>query len=299
MRDAVRIDGRNLDRLAAFLARFDSPDPYALSPAYFAVTGRRGLWLYETPGGGVIVAVHPNLSRMAIVFAPYGSADAAAGYAALEAAGIARDWVSLWGRIPGGAPGSEKLLDWRYPVRVLGTDALRTASGERFRDYRKNLNRAEREGLSYRLFDLARDGDTVVKITSQWAWSHQAPGFSFGDLISPTMRALFVARMLPVAGVVVERAGVAVGFALWEETRQGLANGISGVLAPPVRGGSEFLIKAQVEVLADRGFSELCIGGSETGSLDAFKRKLCPVRSVVLGSRQEAVGQVDVASIAA
>lgn len=289
MREAVRIDGSNLAKLAAFLARFDSIDPYALSPAYFAVTGRRGLWLYEIPGGGVIIAVHPNLVRTAIVFAPYGSAGTATAYAALDAAGLAGDWVVTWGRILGGSSGSEKVLDWRYPVHVLGTDALCCPSGERFRDYRNNRNRAAREGLSYRQLDLARDTDRVIKTASLWAWSHQSSAFSFGDLISPTMRALFVARVLPIAGVVVERAGVAVGFALWEETRPGLANGIIGLLAPPVRGGSEFLVHAQAEVLADRGFTELCIGGSETETLDAFKRKLCPVRSVILGSRKEAI----------
>ena len=36
------------------------------------------------------------------------------------------------------------------------------------------------------------------------------------------------------------------------------------------------------EYLASRGISYMCLGGSETESLDRFKRKLGPVRSVEL-----------------
>ncbi len=284
-----KIDIASLPYLTGFLRNFESADPYAVSPGYMAMTGRRGLWLYERSEGGVIVAVHPNRQDAALAFPIYGNGDGGLLYDAAQAIGLPDRWELINARIVDGVAGSEGLLDWQYPAHVLGCERLVQPTGERMRDYRKNLNRAARGRLSYRVLDLHKDRPVVARIAQDWARPRVGDAFSLRDLMEPSLKALDLAGLLDLQGVIVEQEGAPVGFALWEETRAEIACGMVGLFSRPVRGGSEFAVFAQAECLAARGISALCVGGSETASLDAFKRKLCPVRAVVLGSERLAV----------
>ncbi len=123
----------------------------------------------------------------------------------------------------------------------------------------------------------------ISDLSAIWARAH-------GEALSaddPTAAVLSMtgARRAPVHALILEEQGTPQGYMIWEETDPGRrhANSLGGV-SMGGKGLSEFGYRAMAEVLDQRGFKTVCIGGSETESLDAFKRKLAPARSTPLVS---------------
>ena len=291
------IGDRELPLLQRVFEKAHTADPYARSAAYFAMTGRNGLWLYGDQGRGIIVAQHPNDPSAILAFPPFGKngADllpalldepwldgrhlllsrftAAALSDAKTALPRAADWIV-----------EEKLLDWRYPVHVLDTDRVVARAGPDFRDFRKNLHRAERAGLTTRSLDPVNDHESIMTITRAWAFDHEDGG---DDLTAPARRVLDLMerKVLPIRGLmVVDENDRAVAYSIWEETspRQGMANGLSNSALPHIKGATELSYLGACQALRESGFTSFCIGGSESEGLDAFKRKMIPAASIEL-----------------
>ena len=89
-----------------------------------------------------------------------------------------------------------------------------------------------------------------------------------------------------MAGRLIAVNGRPSGFSSWEETdrERGMANALAHLAVHEVKGLSHFVMVDMCRTLVDRGFSQVCIGGSETEGLDRFKRKFAPVSSVRLNS---------------
>lgn len=275
-------------------------DPYSRSASYFAMTGRKGLWLYSTDDTFMLIAAHPNRDNHLLLFPPIGKQPATllsqivrddrifAKDVQLARMGGQDQLLLAWAEASGlfEADG-EKLLDWQYPVHILATNELAEHKGTRFRDFRKNILRAERDHLSARLVEGRKDMGTLSSLVGIWAKSNGHDGYSINDLTSPARRIiqLMEANDLPLHGLIVDRGNEPVGFIAWEETHpeQGLANSMANVSVNG-HGVSEFSYKAMAQVLAKRGFAKVCIGGSETAGLDQFKRKMQPVHSTPLQS---------------
>jgi len=284
----------DLPALSRMLGRIERSDPYSVSAGYFALTGRRGLWLYGDDRTVMVICRHPNRAERLLLFPPFGAERAGLIEEALGEARLPAGRRDLARVAPEDAPVAagfgmaqrEDVLDWAHPVHVLDVRTVSAHTGDRFRDFRKNLNRAARAELWARPLDLVRDRYAIMGVAEGWATSHGGPRFSHGDLMAPTRAALSLWGVLPIAGVGVFHAGRMIGFALWEESREKgrIAYGLTSLTFGNARGASEFLYQAMCAELMAKGFGELCIGGSETASLDAFKRKMQPCRSVVLRS---------------
>ncbi len=62
------------ERLLSVSPREDS---YSQSAAYYAMTGRNGLWLYSTDDTFMVMAAHPNRADHLLLFPPLGKDPAA------------------------------------------------------------------------------------------------------------------------------------------------------------------------------------------------------------------------------
>ncbi len=64
------------DDLAALQAMLDSvserSDPYSQSVSYYAMSGRKGLWLYASDNTFMLIAAHPNRNNHLLAFPPLG-----------------------------------------------------------------------------------------------------------------------------------------------------------------------------------------------------------------------------------
>jgi len=296
----VEITDEFMPVLLNLLRTVSREDTYLLSPAYFAMTGRKGLWIYGDSETFMMLARHPNNDDSLLLFPPVGKhpknlirsilAEPHRPEGELQMARLGPEDAQLraelkqWGV---SANEKEELLDWTYPVQILDTGAVCSRLGHNFRDFRKNINRAFGRNIWSEIFDVSNpDHAEIVKnVAKQWAVERDDGHFA--DLIEPTNSTLQLMQTgnLPMKGLLTYEGTLPVGFIIWEETdpARGFANSVAGVSVGG-KGVDEFAILKMCEQLNQRGFHQVCIGGSETSGLDAFKRKMNPVKSVQLQS---------------
>jgi hypothetical protein len=291
----MAIDARLLPTLQRLLDRTDRADPFVRSAAYFAMTGRNGLWLYGDDATAMLMARHPNRADRLLLFPPFGRNPAGLVAKALsdprlpegspQLARLGPEDATLKERF-GGAARTEDVLDWVCPVHVISTKALIERKGGAFNNLRAHLNKAARAGLRAEPASPLLQSD-IMRVVEAWASRADKPGYSYEDLTGPTKACLKLMDVpgSTVTGLVVYEGEAPMGFWLWDE-----AGRERGIAASLVRvsigrhGAAEFAAAKMAEILDSRGISEMCLGGSETASLDAFKRKLGPVRSIELDS---------------
>ncbi|WP_350335237.1 phosphatidylglycerol lysyltransferase domain-containing protein [Coralliovum pocilloporae] len=290
----------DLGMLQRALLRTTRADAYSQSASYLAMTGRNGLWLYSTDDTFMVVASHPNKNDHLLLFPPMGREPAQLFSQALHDTRISSGQVQLariseqdqlllaWVQASGHmtvAP--EGMLDWLFPVHTLSTKAVSEHKGRQFRNFRHGINLARDANLTASLIDLKCDKAAIQNLTNQWAAESIRRRYSLDDLVAPTnaILSLMENTELPLHGLMVQKNGVPVGFMTWEETDPVNRTATSQCgLAVEGKGVIEFIYLSMCEILNRRGFSHLCIGGSETAGLDQFKRKMNPVKSVPLQS---------------
>lgn len=288
-----------LPLLQMLLNGIDRDDPYSVSAAYYAMTGRKGLWLYGDDRTMMIIARHPNNEDQLLFFPPFGAdparllnnalIDPAMPDGSVKMARLGSEDGYLIMQMTARSqhkPMPERLLDWTYPVHVLDINKVVTREGGLFRDFRKNVNRAFGRGLWAEPITTATHRKITSNLAKNWADSHEQTAYSIEDLVMPSMTAIDLMKSgLPMAGLLIHEGEKPVGFIIWEETdpTKGIANSIAG-LSIGSKGIDEFAMLQMCETLKSRGFQQVCIGGSETAGLDAFKRKMNPVRSIELQS---------------
>lgn len=287
--------------LAALQTRLDRiarADPFSRSAAYYAMTGRRGLWVYGTARTWMLIARHPNRDERILFFPPVGEDppglvaqalhDPAlpAGDAEMARLGAEDGYLALRLQALGaGEPRTETLLDWTYPVHVISTRRVIERTGGAFNGFRGHINRACRRGLTAVPLAGEQHVAAIHAVLNTWARDGKKAGYSLSDLVTPTtaVLALWQDQRLPVAGVVIFDGDRPVGFWLWDEADRARRTAMSLVrVSIGGHGAAEFGALKMCELLRDRGFEAVCLGGSETESLDRFKRKLCPIRSIEL-----------------
>lgn len=279
--------------LSQICARAGTTDPFARSAGYFAVTGRKGLWLYGTERTAMLILRHPNRSDRLLLFPPIGPDGAELMRSALidprlpegrrQLARVTASETGLTAMF-GMTAEREDVLDWAFPVHVVSTSALVARQGGAFNSLRGHVHRAERTGYVAEALDIGRDSDAVRAIANSWAASKVRDGFTHADLTGPTESciALMTRGIASLQGVMVRGPQGPAGFWIWEE---GAGQAVSLVrISIGRQGAAELAAVAAAARLHAGGIPLLCLGGSETESLDQFKRKLGPVHSVALGT---------------
>ena len=279
-------------------ARTQGADPFCRSQGYFAMTGRKGLWVYGDQATQMVIARHPNRADRLLLFPPVGPDEAGLVNAALadrtlpegirQLARISpkeRGLVAQFERSGMLCSTQEDVLDWAFPVHVISTEAVVRRQGKTFNNLRGHVNRAARLGLFCEALDPARHGSDVAEVAGRWARSKDFAGFSHEDLIGPGLACLRLMHrgVGQLGGVMIYTAErQPIGYWIWDELANGSAASLVRVSTAKRQGAAEFAAVAVAETLHGRGITRLCLGGSETKSLDEFKRKLGAVRSIGL-----------------
>lgn len=284
----------NREVLTRFVRLSRKADPFSRSAAYYAMTGRRGLWLYGNGDTAMLIARHPNREGRVLLFPPLGRAPTALIENALadprlpqgmmELARIGPDDAWLAAGFAGrGAARREAVLDWAWPVHIVSPEKVIAREGKPFVSFRGHINRAIRDGLTGEPIELPRDRADIVSTVNAWADEKQNESFTHDDLTSPTLAVLDLMEegQLDIHGTITrDRNGQPTGFWLWEKV-DNIAISLARVaLRRP--GNAEVGILRTCEQAVAAGIAEVCTGGSESVQLDAFKRKMQPVRSIHL-----------------
>lgn len=274
--------------LQNLLAPFASDDPYAVSPAYLLYTGRHGLWVMQSGESLLFIARHPNIEGEYLAFPPLG----AEGLSLLRFAG--REFPALklarFPSTPFGVLGfgqiEETILDWKHPIHTLCPNRVTDLKGPTFRTVRSKINHARRQGCRARPLRI-KDEQHALALALPWS-DRQAQALSRAKLIEPHSAAfkLLADPNLDLDGLAFECGDRFVGYRIWERPRgpHRAASSIAALTCRNHRGLSEFAMHTMAKHVAQQDGQELCVGGSETAGLDAFKRKFNPIRSVSLSS---------------
>lgn len=292
----LEIDSKNIHCLSDRLKHIDHEDLYAVSPAYYALTGRKGLWIYSSNDTSMIISRHPNIDSTLLFFPPFGENKEQLISSALGDTRLSGEHVNL-ARIPPtyrslarkfGPLERENRLDWTFPSHTLSPFLVSDLGGGYLKSFRQKVNQARGGGsLETIPINFSTDVDDVISIATLWAHAHVEKNKNIEELIDPVREILKFHSSLSLAGLMlVEKGKGPLGFTIWEHTRTktGAASGLLKLLSRDFVGGSELLFYSQCVSLAEHGYKELCIGGAETKELDHFKRKMYPTRSVPLST---------------
>lgn len=294
----VKITPELLPFLEKVVQHSDRTDPFSRSAGYYAMTGRGGLWLYGDNDASMVIATHPNKEDTLLFFPPFGKdpfslIDTALGdtqipEGRIQIARVGQEDMSLVFQLQAAgvsAPQGETVLDWAYPIHIISTERVIEHSGGEYNNFRAHLNKAFRAGYTAEPLNADTHHDAVMEIVSSWAKDGKKDGYTFDDLTTPTTQLLDLMKqnILSLAGVIVFDGPKPMGFWIWDEgdTMNKTAMSLARVSIGD-RGAAEFAGMKMTEILNERGFDKICLGGSETESLDKFKRKFGPIESIEL-----------------
>jgi hypothetical protein len=273
-------------------------ESYSLSPGYYELTGRNGGWMFSDGHAAVVVCRHPNRPQTILVYPEISdSPDYRLTLDIVSALLEANLHVNLvrYGepqrlnllKCMEGEPHLrfnvvlEDVLDWRYPVHVLGTAEVVERVGGGFQQIRQRLRKLDPATFSVVPLspDIARL--EVLNHVYRWATNFGVGDFCMQDLVAPATKMLemFCARPEHFSGQVIMIRGEIESCCIWENPiRAGQpANQLVVCSSNSIKGLSEWQVVKMCEKLHQDGITSVNLGGSETHGLDRFKRKFAPV----------------------
>lgn len=298
-----RITDANFTRLISLLSSEVDVDSYAVSPSYYAYTGRRGLWLYHYDGTFLPMCWHPNIDGQILIFPPRGEKNYAAVTALLNEAplppngfllarykpkeiGDLKTFYAFVSRVSY-EPIEEDVLDWRYPARILSTLNTAQMFGHEYMLIRNRVRQTKKYLVDIKRLSV-QDVPEIERLALRWANKQANKPEELIDLVTPykeTLR-LFKRKELGLDGLVFVVDGQVQAATIWDisNPEHKIANLYMNLCNVTYRGLSEFSIKATAAKLCEDGVPLLNLGGSETASLDHYKNKFAPALSVPLCS---------------
>lgn len=302
----LRLTKENRSLFFTLLNKEQDLDTYASSPSYYALTGRKGLWLYQNENGYVPVCWHPNVDGQILVFPPRGIENKlimqrlltempepprGIRLARLSEEGLSSVWFSkairLTGRNVRLVPVQETVLDWRFPVHILSTKIVASLEGNHFlrtRNYVKHLKQR-----NVQIEPLTRWHTTrVMDFAFRWANKRTDNVNELIELVAPYQEtfSLLDDEALHLGGLVIKIDGQIQAVTMWEKpnTKTGIANALVNICNTSFKGLSDFAMKVTAEALFSQEVLYINYGGSETEGLDNFKKKFLPAFSIPLRS---------------
>ena len=303
-----RVTDANISHFVKLLASEVDVDSYAISPAYYAFTGRRGLWLYHYDGTYLPVCWHPNVDGQILIFPPRGKKNFAAITAFLNEApsppqgfllarfkpqeiGQLKTFYAFVSRVSF-EPIEEEVLDWRYPARILSTLNTAQMLGHEYMLIRNRVRQTNKYSVDVQPL-LIKHVPEIEILALRWANRQAEKPDELIDLVTPykeTLR-LLKQQKLGLDGLVFSVDGQIQAVTMWDVSNpeHRIANLYMNLCNVTYRGLSEFSIKATAVKLCEAGIPLMNLGGSETAGLDHYKNKFAPVLSVNLCSLEPSV----------
>lgn len=307
LEDTAKVGISDLTSLKLAFALAASDDPYAHSPTYYAITGRRGLWLNKqgNESGEVTTfffCLHPNLKDTVVIFPPFGDrpVDALVQFLhevrdtgmSFRLGRVPRDWPleeSINARFPDlkATRTMETVLDWTYPVHTIGCADLVNREGKDYARIRQTMNKFMRSSAMTRELDFTRDVDALQALAQEWeAKTNHYDTYDLRTNYFNYLAQLAVdQRSLRLRGLIISVDGKDKGFSIWEPESNGgkTANLFASQVSDfGMTNLATYLTVASAEKMIEDGAEYMCLGGSETAGMDRYKRGFIPAQSTPL-----------------
>jgi hypothetical protein len=185
----------------------------------------------------------------------------------------------------------EKKLDWVYPSYDVSVESLLNPQGAKLSRYRQKIKRFRNEGIKVLTAKELAPRElrmAVSRINKGWIRTKRTNGTSLRErgittyeLMDPyrTLALLSEEVTSDIEGIFLKREDVYIAFSFWEKLRNWDTVPCFGAMTSSYEPGlSEYLHRCVAGRVEDQ-YKYMCIGGSETASLDQFKRKFAPVNT--------------------
>ncbi len=180
----------------------------------------------------------------------------------------------------------ETILDWAYPSYDICLNSLINPEGGRLKSYRNKIRKPENKGIEIinaKDLDQQKLQNAVRQVSTSWAQTKVT--IKIEELINSYQTLIQLNNNLNVNGLILKKAEAYVAFNFWEVPSVGnIVPGIAALHCPHQKGISEYLYYCTAQQLVKYGYDHMCIGGSETASLDRFKQKLAPINTHILST---------------
>jgi len=311
----VRLTGENRGLFFALLGKRSDLDSYLTSPVYYALTGRKGLWIYQDGNTIVPLCWHPNVDGQILIFPPQGEnnqdilkkllTEIPVPPAGLRIARLKKEDLNsplmqnakgVLGRSVSLSFVEENVLDWRYPVRTLSTERVKNMQGSAFMRARNHLKQLEQHKISVVPLSTFYESQ-IIEFAHRWARNRTNDPTEIKELISPYEEAMNLLKdeAFRLGGHIFFVDNCVQAVTMWEHPNNTLkiANAWVSLCNTKCKGLSEFVMKTTAEALWDIGVPYVNYGGSETKGLDDYKNKYVPAYSLDLCSVDVAIKGVD------
>ncbi len=296
-----KIKTSDIHTLKSAFKNASSDDPYSISPTYYAVTGRRGLWLSKHIKGenektACLFCLHPNIKNTVVIFPPFGCNPSDAVISLINEIGDIGINFQI-GRIAkqsnitkemseyfsGRATASkENILDWAFPVHTINATKLIERKGKKYGRIRQVMNKFDGIDTSVREIDFFNDSSLIKKLSSNWDGNtdhYNQYDITLNMYFETLANIACKEPQISLNGIIISIDGVDRGFSIWEPalTESKTANLFaSQVTSFDMTNLSTYLTIKSVEYALNYGDEYMCLGGSENIGMDRYKRGFIP-----------------------
>lgn len=298
------VKASDLATLKSAFSAASSNDPYSVSPTYYALTGRRGLWVYkdeksETETTALLFCLHPNKQDTIIIFPPFGEEPLTATKNLIN--NISQSGLKFQiGRVPRDSElekighdaynlnaqvKTEDVLDWTFPVHTINCEDLVSRKGKQYGRIRQTMNKFERAGAEIRDVDFQKDLPVIEKLASSWEGNtnhYENYDLTFTEYFRNLVEIANSEPGLGLQGIIVSIDGEDKGFAIWEpalnegNTANLFASQVSDFKMTNL---ATYLTVKSAEKILEDGTQYICLGGSENEGMDRYKKGFIPEKS--------------------
>lgn len=274
-------------------------DSYVNSPLYYMLTGRKGAQLYKNHASALVTCMHPNMPHRLLVFPEIGKGDYHLTATVLDmitppASGVqlARytedDLKKLKQQLEDSSSNvsaitvtEENVLDWRYPVRIFDTAQVSALNGHGFQSIRSKFKQA-----ASHITHVPLSRGTALRLMKAclkyWEGS-MIYNAKDTDTMSDFYIELFkIMEDYPemLQGLLFMDGKKPLGFSIWDQPTDHTSNLLANLGDASVTGLADYQTITTCRALNDQGIRYLNRGGSETQSLDSFKAKFKPAKTI-------------------
>lgn len=306
LNNVLKISAPDFATLKSIIFEFETsnPDSFLTSPLYYLLTGRKGLWLYKGQDSCLVVCLHPHIENCILVFPEIGKNpdySLTASYLSkikfplngIQFSRFNEPELDKLKRVfdEMGLRGSdiemveENVMDWRYPVRIIDTNVVSATKGPKFINIRTHIRRVAK---STTVIPLSCSNKVRLMKAAIRFWEGN---MIYNEKDSEDMSAFYEelvrissANSDCMEGLFFMVGRRPVGFTVWERQHRGTVNLLANISDISISGLSDFQLVTSCKYLQEKGIDYVNMGGSELESLDAFKRKYLPVKSISIFS---------------
>ena len=247
---------------------------------------------------------HPHIDDRLLVFPEIGKADYAFTASVLSTISPPHNGVQLarytrenlrtlqqqikkfsHGPISDIVEAEEDIMDWRCPVRILDTEKVIAMDGAAFVKIRNKVRKA---GQNITCTPLEPDNGlrAMKAVLKFWEGNMILHAKDTEDMPDLYLELLKIIGNYPdnIHGLIFYKEKRPVGFTIWDKPYGDTANIFVNLGDTAITGLSDFQVVSTCRHLYDEGIKYINMGGSELESLDAFKAKFQPAKTIEIFS---------------